>query len=150
MSQVSSFGNTALRCIFQFLNNSCESSARYTTYLLFLDLFRGCICLFSHSILLGPHVQRIVYHVPHVTIDKLVRQFFSLHYFICIKQCYSSGLSPLCHGTKVTDFSSKQVFRSSLHPPDYQSRLDIVRANSKSPLQRNSSLKFSSGMVQVR
>ncbi|KYO29449.1 protein FAM92A1 isoform A [Alligator mississippiensis] len=41
-----------------------------------------------------------------------------------------------------------EVFRSSLHPPDYQSRLDIVRANSKSPLQRNSSLKFSSGMVQ--
>uniref|UniRef100_A0A7M4E131 CBY1 interacting BAR domain containing 1 n=1 Tax=Crocodylus porosus TaxID=8502 RepID=A0A7M4E131_CROPO len=40
-----------------------------------------------------------------------------------------------------------EVFRSSLHPPDYQSRLDIVRANSKSPLQRNSSLKFSSGML---
>uniref|UniRef100_A0A8C0QRJ3 Family with sequence similarity 92 member A n=1 Tax=Chelonoidis abingdonii TaxID=106734 RepID=A0A8C0QRJ3_CHEAB len=43
-----------------------------------------------------------------------------------------------------------EVFRSSLYPPDYQSRLDIVRANSKSPLQRTGSSKFSSGIIQVR
>ncbi|XP_032927685.1 protein FAM92A isoform X2 [Catharus ustulatus] len=36
-----------------------------------------------------------------------------------------------------------EVFRSSLYPPDYQSRLDIVRANSKSPLQRTGSSKSS-------
>ncbi|KAH1177527.1 hypothetical protein KIL84_011229 [Mauremys mutica] len=42
----------------------------------------------------------------------------------------------------------KRVFRSSLYPPDYQSRLDIVRANSKSPLQRTGSSKFSSGIIQ--
>ncbi|XP_058688915.1 CBY1-interacting BAR domain-containing protein 1 isoform X4 [Poecile atricapillus] len=36
-----------------------------------------------------------------------------------------------------------EVFRSSLYPPDCQSRLDIVRANSKSPLQRTGSLKSS-------
>ncbi|XP_063247331.1 CBY1-interacting BAR domain-containing protein 1 isoform X2 [Prinia subflava] len=36
-----------------------------------------------------------------------------------------------------------EVFRSSLYPPDYQSRLDIVRANSKSPLQRIGSSKSS-------
>ncbi|XP_038247944.1 protein FAM92A isoform X4 [Dermochelys coriacea] len=41
-----------------------------------------------------------------------------------------------------------KVFRSSLYPPDYQSRLDIVRANSKSPLQRTGSSKFSSGIIQ--
>ncbi|XP_073186687.1 CBY1-interacting BAR domain-containing protein 1 isoform X3 [Lepidochelys kempii] len=41
-----------------------------------------------------------------------------------------------------------EVFRSSLYPPDYQSRLDIVRANSKSPLQRTGSSKFSSGIQQ--
>ncbi|XP_038247942.1 protein FAM92A isoform X2 [Dermochelys coriacea] len=41
-----------------------------------------------------------------------------------------------------------EVFRSSLYPPDYQSRLDIVRANSKSPLQRTGSSKFSSGIIQ--
>ncbi|XP_069710476.1 CBY1-interacting BAR domain-containing protein 1 isoform X4 [Phaenicophaeus curvirostris] len=41
-----------------------------------------------------------------------------------------------------------KVFRSSLYPPDYQSRLDIVRANSKSPLQRTGSLKSSLRTVQ--
>ncbi|NXT03490.1 FA92A protein, partial [Jacana jacana] len=43
-----------------------------------------------------------------------------------------------------------EVFPSSLYPPDYQSRLDIVRANSKSPLQRTGSLKSSLRTVQVR
>uniref|UniRef100_A0A669PNN6 Family with sequence similarity 92 member A n=1 Tax=Phasianus colchicus TaxID=9054 RepID=A0A669PNN6_PHACC len=43
-----------------------------------------------------------------------------------------------------------EVFRSSLYPPDYQSRLDIVRANSKSPLQTTGSLKSSLKTVQVR
>uniref|UniRef100_A0A8C9FSU4 Family with sequence similarity 92 member A n=1 Tax=Pavo cristatus TaxID=9049 RepID=A0A8C9FSU4_PAVCR len=41
-----------------------------------------------------------------------------------------------------------EVFRSSLYPPDYQSRLDIVRANSKSPLQRTGSLRSSLKTVQ--
>ncbi|KAJ7338996.1 hypothetical protein JRQ81_012898 [Phrynocephalus forsythii] len=41
-----------------------------------------------------------------------------------------------------------EVFRSSLYPPDHQSRLDIVRANSKSPLQRSSSSKPCAGVVQ--
>ncbi|XP_048142122.1 CBY1-interacting BAR domain-containing protein 1 isoform X3 [Corvus hawaiiensis] len=41
-----------------------------------------------------------------------------------------------------------EVFRSSLYPPDYQSRLDIVRANSKSPLQRTGSSKSSLRTVQ--
>ncbi|NXP78413.1 FA92A protein, partial [Ramphastos sulfuratus] len=42
-----------------------------------------------------------------------------------------------------------EVFRSSLYPPDYQSRLDIVRAKSKSPLLRTDSLKSSLRTVQV-
>ncbi|NWI89912.1 FA92A protein, partial [Pitta sordida] len=42
-----------------------------------------------------------------------------------------------------------EVFRSSLYPPDYQSRLEIVRANSKSPLQRTGSLKSSLRTVQI-
>ncbi|XP_053914248.1 CBY1-interacting BAR domain-containing protein 1 isoform X1 [Cuculus canorus] len=41
-----------------------------------------------------------------------------------------------------------EVFRSSLYSPDYQSRLDIVRANSKSPLQRTGSLKSSLRTLQ--
>ncbi|KFQ06733.1 Protein FAM92A1, partial [Leptosomus discolor] len=43
-----------------------------------------------------------------------------------------------------------KVFWSSLSPPDSHSRLDIVRANSKSPLQRTGSLKSSLRTVQVR
>ncbi|CAI5690654.1 CBY1-interacting BAR domain-containing protein 1 [Oreochromis niloticus] len=41
-----------------------------------------------------------------------------------------------------------EVFRSSLHPPDYQSRLDIVRANSKTSLDRTGSFLNSSGTLQ--
>ncbi|NXN20352.1 FA92A protein, partial [Indicator maculatus] len=43
-----------------------------------------------------------------------------------------------------------EVFRSSLYPPDYQSRLDIIRAKSRSPLLRTDSLKSSLRTVQVR
>ncbi|XP_063673382.1 CBY1-interacting BAR domain-containing protein 1 isoform X4 [Pan troglodytes] len=42
-----------------------------------------------------------------------------------------------------------KVFRNSLYAPDYSSRLDIVRANSKSPLQRSLSAKCVSGTGQV-
>ncbi|XP_041665193.1 protein FAM92A isoform X2 [Cheilinus undulatus] len=41
-----------------------------------------------------------------------------------------------------------KVFRSSLHPPDYQSRLDIVRANSKTSLDRTGSFLSTSGTLQ--
>ncbi|XP_040908524.1 protein FAM92A isoform X2 [Toxotes jaculatrix] len=41
-----------------------------------------------------------------------------------------------------------EVFRSSLHPPDYQSRLDIVRANSKTSLDRTGSFLSTSGTLQ--
>lgn len=44
----------------------------------------------------------------------------------------------------------RQVFRSSLHPPDYLSRLDIVRANSKTSLDRTGSFLGASGTLQVR
>ncbi|NXX15125.1 FA92A protein, partial [Podargus strigoides] len=43
-----------------------------------------------------------------------------------------------------------EVFRSLLYPPDYQPRLDIVCANSKSPLQRTGSLKSTLRTLQVR
>uniref|UniRef100_A0A8D1IU31 CBY1 interacting BAR domain containing 1 n=1 Tax=Sus scrofa TaxID=9823 RepID=A0A8D1IU31_PIG len=50
---------------------------------------------------------------------------------------------------KIDEEEDLEVFRNSLCPPDYSSRLDIVRANSKSPLQRSLSTKCVSGTGQV-
>nr|KAF6300476.1 hypothetical protein mMyoMyo1_004949 [Myotis myotis] len=50
---------------------------------------------------------------------------------------------------KIDEEEDLEVFRNSLYPPDYSSRLDIVRANSKSPLQRSLSTKCVSGTGQV-
>ncbi|KAM4630292.1 CBY1-interacting BAR domain-containing protein 1 [Polymixia lowei] len=41
-----------------------------------------------------------------------------------------------------------EVFRSLLHPPDYQSRLEIVQANSKTSLDRTGSSLSKSGTLQ--
>ncbi|XP_068942751.1 CBY1-interacting BAR domain-containing protein 1 isoform X2 [Petaurus breviceps papuanus] len=50
---------------------------------------------------------------------------------------------------KIDEEEDIEVFRSSLYPPDYSTRLDIVRANSKSPLQRSISAKCVSGTGQI-
>nr|KAF6326301.1 hypothetical protein mPipKuh1_004870 [Pipistrellus kuhlii] len=50
---------------------------------------------------------------------------------------------------KIDEEEDLEVFRNSLYPPDYSSRLDIVRANSKSPLQRSLSTKCAPGTGQV-
>ncbi|XP_074056285.1 CBY1-interacting BAR domain-containing protein 1 isoform X3 [Macrotis lagotis] len=50
---------------------------------------------------------------------------------------------------KIDEEEDLEVFRSSLYPPDYSTRLDIVRANSKSPLQRSISAKCVTGTGQI-
>ncbi|KAM6216098.1 CBY1-interacting BAR domain-containing protein 1 [Rhynchocyon petersi] len=50
---------------------------------------------------------------------------------------------------KIDEEEDLEVFRNSVYPPDYSSRLDIVRANSKSPLQKSLSSKCVSGTGQV-
>ncbi|XP_044524355.1 protein FAM92A isoform X4 [Gracilinanus agilis] len=50
---------------------------------------------------------------------------------------------------KIDEEEDLEIFRSSLYPPDYSTRLDIVRANSKSPLQKSISIKCISGSGQI-
>ncbi|XP_056670792.1 CBY1-interacting BAR domain-containing protein 1-like [Monodelphis domestica] len=50
-----------------------------------------------------------------------------------------------CQNIQKIDEEDLEIFRSSLYPPDYSTRLDIVGANSKSPLQKSISIKCISG-----
>lgn len=52
------------------------------------------------------------------------------------------------HIEDIDEDEDLEIFRSSLHPPEYLSRLDLVRANSKSSFDKNGSTKRMSGSFQ--
>ncbi|XP_075069882.1 CBY1-interacting BAR domain-containing protein 1 [Mixophyes fleayi] len=55
------------------------------------------------------------------------------------------------HIQDIDEDEDLEVFRSSLHPPDFQSRLDLVRANSKTgTTRRSASLSQSAGSQQKK
>ncbi|MCJ8749650.1 hypothetical protein PDJAM_G00178730 [Pangasius djambal] len=54
------------------------------------------------------------------------------------------------HIQNVDEEADLEVFRSSLHPRDYQSRIDIVRANSKTSLNHTGTSVSKSGTLQSR
>ncbi|KAG8571788.1 hypothetical protein GDO81_011783 [Engystomops pustulosus] len=47
------------------------------------------------------------------------------------------------HIEDIDEEEDLEVFRSSLHPPDFQSRLDIVRANSRTGTSKRMSASLS-------
>nr|DBA24130.1 TPA: hypothetical protein GDO54_011830 [Pyxicephalus adspersus] len=51
------------------------------------------------------------------------------------------------HIEDIDEEEDLEVFRSSLHPPDYQSRLDIVRANSRTGSMKQTSSSLSQSLV---
>ncbi|KAM9308841.1 CBY1-interacting BAR domain-containing protein 1 [Gastrophryne carolinensis] len=51
------------------------------------------------------------------------------------------------HIEDIDEEEDLEVFRSSLHPPDYQSRLDIVRANSRSSATKQTTSSLSQSSV---
>ncbi|XP_028820024.1 CBY1-interacting BAR domain-containing protein 1 isoform X1 [Denticeps clupeoides] len=54
------------------------------------------------------------------------------------------------HIQNIDEEGDLEVFRSLLHPPSYQSRLEIVRANSKTSLNQTASSLGNTGTLQVR
>uniref|UniRef100_A0A8C3WX86 Uncharacterized protein n=1 Tax=Catagonus wagneri TaxID=51154 RepID=A0A8C3WX86_9CETA len=61
----------------------------------------------------------------------------------------SEVYTAVCQNIQNVNEEDLEVFRNSLYPPDYSSCVDVVRANSESPLQRSLSAKCVSGTGQI-
>ncbi|XP_016296176.1 protein FAM92A1 isoform X2 [Sinocyclocheilus anshuiensis] len=82
-------------------------------------------------------------------IKKILGEFVTVEMAFHAKalEIYTTGYQ---HIQNVDEEGDLEVFRNSLHPPDYQSRLEIVRANSKLSLNRTGTSMSKSGTMQSR
>ncbi|XP_004680072.1 PREDICTED: protein FAM92A1 [Condylura cristata] len=86
--------------------------------------------------------------LQRATMDNIFSEFITIEMLFHGKalEVYTAAFQNI---QKIDEEEDLEVFRNSLYPPDYSSRLDIVRANSKSPLQRSLSAKCLSGTGQA-
>lgn len=82
-------------------------------------------------------------------IKKILGEFVTVEMAFHAKalEIYTSAYQDI---QNVDEEGDLEVFRNSLHPPDYQSRLEIVRANSKLSLNRTGTSMSKSGTMQSR
>uniref|UniRef100_A0A3Q2EHC9 CBY1 interacting BAR domain containing 1 n=1 Tax=Cyprinodon variegatus TaxID=28743 RepID=A0A3Q2EHC9_CYPVA len=80
-------------------------------------------------------------------IKKVLGEFVTVEMSFHAKalEIYTSAFQSI---QSVNEEADLEVFRSSLHPPHFQSRLDIVRANSKVSLDQTGSFMSTSGTLQ--
>ncbi|XP_043923283.1 protein FAM92A isoform X5 [Protopterus annectens] len=84
----------------------------------------------------------------HIISQKIFTEFITIEMAFHAKalEVYTNAYQ---HIKDIDEDEDLEVFRSSLHPPEYLSRLGIVRANSKSSFDKSGSTKPMPGSFQL-